>query len=137
MARQLTCHLPSLRAIQPFFTAVRGCSVAGRAGTMPNSWLPLTLRISLRSQSVHFGPAARPSPMQAPMRAASRAESRVLAQSMYALESVRPQICTRRVMLADLPSRPQKYEAALLSLLRIMLVSSLRFDLLGLEVRRR
>ena len=71
------------------------------------------------------------------MRAASPGRDQRVAQSMYALLSVRPHICTSRVMLAEWPLRPQKYEAALLSLLRIIEVSWRRFEVLGFGVRRR
>src|SRR5690349_9533160 len=124
MAMQLMCHLLSFLTTQPFLMAVCAATAAGRALMMPNRPAPRTLRISLSSQPVHFAPAARPSPMHAPMRTVSRAETSVCAQSTPALLSVSPHRDLSRLIDPVYPLRRAKYEAALLSLSRIMIVSS-------------
>src|SRR5262245_12457329 len=71
MAKQLTCQVPSSRlGVQPFLMPSKSPSSRGKASTMPHrppaGWsalavLPRTWRISVSNQSVHSGPAARPS----------------------------------------------------------------------------
>src|SRR6185437_4668740 len=128
---QLMCHLSSFLTTQPFLMAVWLATSAGSAEMMPKRPTPRTLRISLSSQPVHFAPAARPSPMHAPMRTVSRAETRVCAQSTPALLSVSPHFDLSRLIDPVYPLRRAKYEAALLSLSRIMIVSSCMSDDFG------
>src|SRR5262245_28407573 len=139
MARQLVCQvLSSSDSSQPFLIAIWGRWAAGKACRMPKSPSPRTFRIASSSHAVHFGPAARPSPMHWPSRTTSRADMSVrLHHPGAALESVRLQTLTILWIPAVLPIELYVRSAASLSLSRIMISRSLSFDWVGAVLLRR
>src|SRR6185369_6462844 len=139
MARQLVCHvLSSSDSSQPFLIAICGRWAAGNAARMPKSPSPRTLRIVSSSHCVHFGPAARPSPMHLPSRTTSRADISVLLHHpCTALESVRLHTLTIFWTPGVPPMEVYVRSAASLSLSRIMISMSLSFACVGESLVRR
>src|SRR6185369_1964542 len=139
MARQLVCQvLSSSDSNQPFLIAICGRCAAGNACRMPKSPSPRTLRIVSSSHCVHFGPAARPSPMHWPSRTTSRADMTVwLHHPCTALESVRLHTLTIFVIPGVPPMEVYVRSAASLSLSRIMISRSPSLAWVGESLVRR